>query len=535
MEIYPIKGRYLPGEPITLTIVYDGDAERFRVSVFALDECVHSLAVERTGKKTQVTLPPVDESFAGFGIACQTEAGEQSACAVDVQAELRAFRYGFLSDFSKDEASEADVLAMAKHHVNAVQFYDWSYRHDTLVAPQTEYTDMMGKHNSLDTIKRKIEACHAHGMHALGYGAVYAASEPFAKQHADWRLYAHKDEPLRFIDVFAIMNLESPWQTYLIRQYRNAVEFVGFDGIHMDTYGFPKTALNVAGDVVRLEDDFAPLIEETRNTLPNATLVFNNVGNWPVDHTMHASVDAVYIEVWPPYERYEHIKQLILNAKAARKPVVLAAYPAPFRTDTPERALNAQLVLMSAVAAHGASQLWFGEQNAVLTQGYYADYTRLSDGQELLLRAYDHFFVRYEALLFDDSLKDVSYTHCGWDNQEYLCGKPYSVGGEGGKLWLIIRENKNRKLIQMINLCGDECSNWNAGRSTPQTQSNVTLRIQIHSAVKKVWIASPDAEGGNVQAISYEIVPNDRADILSITIPRVERYTMLYLETEGDA
>jgi dextranase len=357
MEIYPEKGRYLPGQPIELTIVYDGDAERFRVSVFALDECVHVLTVEKTGERTSVTLPPVDECFAGLGVVCQTETGEQAACAVDVQGKLRVFRYGFLSDFSKDEESEADVFAMTKHHVNAVQFYDWSYRHDTLVAPQTEYADMMGKQNSLDTIKRKIKACHARGMRALGYGAVYAASEPFAKQHADWRLYAHKDEPLRFIDVFAIMNLESAWQIHLIGQYRNAMETAGFDGVHMDTYGFPKTALNAGGDVVHLENDFVPLIEETRNALPDATLVFNNVGNWPVDKTMHAPIDAVYIEVWPPHECYCHIKQLILQAKAAQKPVVLAAYPAPFRTDAPERALNAQLVLMSTIAAHGTRVL----------------------------------------------------------------------------------------------------------------------------------------------------------------------------------
>ncbi len=38
---------------------------------------------------------------------------------------------------------------------------------------------MMGKRNSLTVIRRKIAACHARGMRALGYGAVYAASEAF--------------------------------------------------------------------------------------------------------------------------------------------------------------------------------------------------------------------------------------------------------------------------------------------------------------------------------------------------------------------
>lgn len=76
-----------------------------------------------------------------------------------------------------------------------------------------------------------------------------------------------------------------------------------------------------------------------------------------------------YVEVWPPLETYGQLKALILKVKEAQKPVVLAAYPAFFRTEEAERALNAQLVLMSAIAAHGATQLWFGEENAAIAQG----------------------------------------------------------------------------------------------------------------------------------------------------------------------
>ncbi|MEA4914707.1 MAG: glycoside hydrolase family 66 protein [Christensenella sp.] len=531
MELYPEKGRYLPGEEILLAIQYDGAADHFRISVFRMDVCIQKFDVKRTGKRTRVLLPPVKDSFCGLGVRCEADTGERASCAVDIQERLRVFRYGFLSDFSRLEAEDADVLAMAKHHVNAVQFYDWSYRHDTLVASEEDYTDMMGKSNSLAVIRRKIEACHARGMRALGYGAVYAASESFAERHPDWRLYARKGEPIRFIDVFAIMNLESGWQYHIVSQYRSAVA-AGFDGIHMDTYGFPKSALDADGKVAHLENDFSPLIEQTRAVLPEATLVFNNVGGWPVERTMHAPVDAVYIEVWPPYARYEHLRQLILMAKQAQKPVVLAAYPAPFRLDTPERALNAQLVLMSAIAAHGATQLWFGEENAALTQGYYADYSRLSPEQERQLRAYDGFIVRYEELLFDDTLLDVSMTHCGWDNEEYACNTPCSVTGEGGKLWLILREQGNRKLMILINLSGDDSSLWNEGRNAPTERKNVTLQVQTFSALKTAWMASPDRDFGAAETIECKRVENPRGDTLSFCLPSIERFAILYLETE---
>ena len=531
MEIYPEKGRYLPGEDISLTISYDGAAKRFRISVFRLDRCTQTFSVEKIGQKTQFTLPAQEEDYCGLGVLCASDTGETAACAVDIQRDIRVFRYGFLSDFSREETSEVDVRAMAKHHVNVVQFYDWSYRHDTLVAGFDDYTDMMGKQNSFGVIRRKIAACHARGMRAVGYGAVYAASEAFAALHPDWRLYARAGEPLRFIDVFAIMNLKSGWRDHIVAQYRAAFA-AGFDGVHMDTYGFPKTALDAEGNIVHLENDFPLLIKQTRAALPEATLVFNNVGGWPVDRTMHTPVDAVYIEVWPPYERYEHLRQLIQNAKQAQKPVVLAAYPAPFRLDTPERALNAQLVLMSAIAAYGATQLWFGEENAALTQGYYADYTRLSSEQEQALRAYDDFFVRYEELFFDDSLLDVSMTHCGWDNEEYVCDVPYSVTGKGGKLWLVLREQGNRKLIALINLAGDDSSDWNAGRNAPEPIEDVTLHMQAFMPVERAWTASPDRNFGVAEAVEVSRAQGARGDIIKICLPCVERFAILYLETE---
>ena len=53
-----------------------------------------------------------------------------------------------------------------------------------------------------------------------------------------------------------------------------------------------------------------------------------------------------------------------------KSPVVLAAYPAPFRTDT--RSVHYVVAFLSfAIALLGATQLFLGEENAVVTQGYY--------------------------------------------------------------------------------------------------------------------------------------------------------------------
>ena len=148
-------------------------------------------------------------------------------------------------------------------------------------------------------------------------------------------------------DIFCIMNIseQSPWHHHSIGEYRKAVEQVGFDGIHMDTYGYPKTGFSRLGGepkLERLDEQFPALINNTRRELEQSKddvcLIFNNVGNWPVDTVGAAAQDAIYVEVWKPYERYHHIREIIAWAQrhGGGKPVILAAYLVPFRLETEE-------------------------------------------------------------------------------------------------------------------------------------------------------------------------------------------------------
>lgn len=528
MRIFPCKGCFHPGEAISFLVQEAEDAEKLTVHVTNLQEAVCADTFELKNKWDKVTLSRHFD-IGGYGVFCVSDTGDTARTAFDVQDGNTVPRYGFLSDFFPDDADDSDISAMAEHHINMVQFYDWSYRHDHLVTDQEQYTDMMGKHNSLSVIRRKIDACHAAGMKAMAYGAVYAAGEAFAAKHPEWRLYAGADRPIRFIDVFSIMNLRSGWRGHIIGQYQNAITKMGFDGIHMDTYGFPKTALDHEGRIIHLEEDFPGLISDTRSVLPDATLVFNNVGGWPVEYTMHTGVDAVYIEVWPPYDRYEHLKQLILEAKTSGKPVIMAAYPAAFRTSTEEKALYSELLLMCAIQTHGATQLWFGEEQAAITQGYYSDYSRLTAEQRYALKRYDDFFVRYEQLFFSRELKDVSMTHFGWDNQEYLCNQSCSVAGEPGKLWLVLRESKNEKLISVINLCGTDTDRWAEGQNKPIPQTDIEISLQYFGEIKHVLCASPDDPAGDLKPCPYSTEQGDRSRILKIKLPTVSIFMFIWV------
>jgi len=558
IDLYPKKAQYLTGEPIKIIALlspdnWEGENAQYKavLTVTKAEQfqfvCENPLSdIEIAQRRISFYLPGIQTDFGGFGaelsIYRDTMRVQTFSTAFDVVSDSgRAVRYGFLSDFdTSDSDYNSDVENLCKYHINMVQFYDWSYKHDNFIAPIPVYEDMMGRRVDVRTVKNKIEACRSLGMKSLGYGAVYAASKSFHEQHPDWGLYTSDGSPLIFIDTFFIMNVsrECPWHAHIIEQYRLAVSEIGFDGIHMDTYGFPKTAVSKYGGtdvLLHLEDKYPLLIEDAKKALSDirsdARLIFNNVGNWPVKTVADSPQDAIYIEVWAPYERYFHIKQIILDAKAAAaepKPVVLAAYLEPFRKEPTEKAENAAFLLTAVIASNGAYHLLLGEENGVLTQGYYVDHSFLRDTQVRRMRNYYDFVVRYMNILYEDSLTDVSMTHIGWDNTEYQCvNKAWSAYGEPDRIWLNIRENSSMKVINLVNLCGCKDDYWNQGKDTPVPQTDIKIHVQLDGPVETVFLASPDDNMGEAAFLDYEIEKTDRGLTAKIMIPEIKLWSMV--------
>ncbi|MNI18021.1 Cycloisomaltooligosaccharide glucanotransferase precursor [compost metagenome] len=340
------------------------------------------------------------------------------------------------------------------------------------------------------------------------------------------------------------MNIEekSPWRNHIIGEYRRTIEEVDFDGIHLDTYGFPKTGISrltgaEPNQIVRLDEHFPSFINQTRTELEKAKddigLIFNNVGNWPVDTVALADQDAIYIEVWKPYERYHQIGQVLRWAQhyGQGKPVILAAYLQPFRLDTPQRAQYSALLLTGVIAAHGGYHLLMGENGGVLTQAYYVDHTIAEPTFLQKIRDYYDFNIRYANLLYNETLRDVSMTHVDGDNLEYVFEDVnYSTYGEVGKVWTIVRENAHLKTISFINLTNNEDDLWNEGKNKPDTITNIKVKVLLEKEVKAVYMMSPDRDMGRPQPVEYEITDALRGKTLELTIPTLEVWDVLAIE-----
>ena len=260
-ELSACQGRYEENEPVRLLLRQNVNADRADWCISHLERDVIAGSLPVSKPEQELVLPSLKAG--GYGVEIKLYQKDRLLIKLNTAVNVGGsiVRYGFLCDFEKSESDA--VSALAGYHITHVQFYDWSWKHDSLVAPQDEYQDMMGKHNSLPAIRKRIYECHQHGMTAMAYGAVYAACRAFQEAHPDWGLYGAGRQPLIFINTFYYMDIDSPWRDHLIGEYLKAVTEVGFDGIHMDTYGEPKTAFTRNGEKRFLRDGFPALIRDT--------------------------------------------------------------------------------------------------------------------------------------------------------------------------------------------------------------------------------------------------------------------------------
>ena len=141
---------------------------------------------------------------------------------------LQAPRYGFLSQFEAGRNNiDATMSENARYHVNGLQFYDWQYRHEALVPPEDNYSDLLGRHMSLETVRKLIDAAHARNIAAMPYTAIYGASVAFYRAHPDWALFERPDQPYEFGDNFLIImdpSPDSPWTDHLMNEFGRVLD-----------------------------------------------------------------------------------------------------------------------------------------------------------------------------------------------------------------------------------------------------------------------------------------------------------------------
>jgi dextranase len=526
-ELLPTKASFAPGEPLEVEL--RGWSGPIRLSLWRLDRLVAT--ADLSSGECDARFPPQPEG--GYGIE-----GPGLQSALDVLAEpLSRARYGFVSDYSAGRDTHGVVDNIRRLHLNAIQFYDWMYRHARLLPPRDDFVDPLGRPLSLASIRRLVGDVRQAGSLPFGYAAVYAAGKEEWPSWQEDGLFRASGEPWTLGEDF-LWNVDPTserWQAHLAADLRAAEARIGFAGFHLDQYGAPKYALRADGTRVDLARAFPALIDRLSHELPQARLIFNNVNDFPTWATADAAQAAVYIEVWSPHDRLADLARLAEKAHslAPQKSVILAAYLSVYASAAKPEAVEAERLLLATAFSHGATALLHGEEHGVLTEAYYVHHAQLDREAELSIRRYHDFAVRYGDLLFDRAAVDVTGTHLGGVDEEIRLEAPVAVSVEPrpGALWTCVRRLSSGLLVSLIDLSAQDDDRWDAPKRPPQPLGDVRLSLErSRREAGRFLFADPDDRPGLI-ALKPEY--DGRYD--TVALPAFRTWALVWLPEGGEA
>ena len=529
IDFYPCKGCFSPGETVILLMEIESQLEEavgVQIEVRHLTE--RSALIEQsvqvvTGRQSLTIEWTPPARSAGYSARLWIRLANlppyiAATTAFDILTCWTDFpRYGFLTDFSTSRADPDSVLQeLARFHINGLQFYDWQYRHDQLLAPTENYIDPLGREMSLASLRNLVEAAYRHGMAAMPYLAVYAASADFWRDHPDWALYDEAGNPIAFgADFLGLMNPSagSPWSRHLLAEGARALESIPFDGLHIDQYGDPKITWDTNHHLVDLPHAFMDFIQSAADQHPGQTILFNAVGNWPIQAVAESTVDFIYIEIWPPDVEYRHLAEIVLQAGrlSGGKPVVIALYlPA-------NRPAN-NLLVDAVILACGGTRIELGENGRLLSDPYFPKHEEISSDLHTALRQFADFAVRNGEWLRPYNLTPAEQR--AWSQVEL--NSPF-ISTENS-ISTVIRRYPKGYTIQLVNFNGlGSHLRWDEAHVAPTPCKQISINVQMSQKPSQVFWDAPEQIQG-LQQLNFEY----HVGRLSFQIPTIN-YTGLII------
>jgi len=523
IDLYPQKSFFQPGEAVGFFV--DLYAEKvnhghLQIRITHLQEEVESLDIpvnlDEGFQQLLVNWREVNRAPTSFGVdvAFEDDNGRlfgSRSTAFDVLCSWLEYpRYGFVTDFTpgrRDIAETIDLLV--RHHINSLQFYDWGYRHDSLLPTAQTYLDPLNRELSLSVVSEFINAAHERGLSVMPYLAVYASSLEFWRQHKDWGLFDKQKNPILFEDFLALMDpsLDTPWSNHLLKECDRLMEALPFDGFHVDQYGEPKIAFNERGESVDLPVAFRNFISNLKIRHPEMAVTFNAVGNWPIEQLAISAQDFNYIEVWPNspeyWDLYHIVSQALLLSES--KPVVIALYqPA----ENPANILMANAVIY----ASGGTRILLGEGERLLSDPYFPKHQALPPNLQCAIRRYNDFCVRFGEWLGP------------WNKSKPIEGIDLPPG-----IWSIYRETSGWLIINLINITGLVNLRWDQIHDPPEIIHDIQISIPFTGNIHGVWLASPDSENLSLSKVPWQI----KNGMLKIEIDSLHYWSLLAINMNG--
>ncbi|MCA0216665.1 MAG: hypothetical protein LCH43_04855 [Actinobacteria bacterium] len=509
MELTPSAASYRPGEAVMVQLAAAAPSDS-SITVYSLGRTERIVPVVQGDRRVDLGSFEVG----GYGVEL-----EGSTTAFDVLASpFDRPRYGFVAALDEQVDIAGVTSNFRRLHLNLAQFYDWAYRHSTLLPPEDRYLDPLGQERTLSTVNAMAEALSAVGTAPLGYSAVYAVGHDELDTWGASVIHRSDGEAYRLGENFLVLvdPAEPRWLEHYLGQLEAVLETTKLSGFHLDQYGWPKFAQREDGTVVDLAESFVTLLAAIRERMPAVAMMFNNVNDFPTWATATSPQDASYIEVWPPHSGLQDLADLASRTRALRPehPPILSAYLSCYNDDE-RRANTAAELVMATAFSHGASHLLLGEHSSVLTGPYYPDNHVLTEQSLSGFVPWYDFAVRYGDLLYDPKLVDVTETYTGGINGDVVfSGLPVSTKADAGTIWTRVVRTGEGLVLHLINLTDQASTEWDEGKNDLTVVSGLTVTLSLVGSDAVLGFASVE-EPTMVDLVSHATSASEQHDALS--------------------
>jgi len=453
--------------------------------------------------------------------------------------------HGFATSFLPESLPE--VLSWLRAlRCTVVQIYDWMERYSAPLGPPGGWRDPSGREVSFEALRSLAAGIKSNGAVAHAYAPIYAVDLPFAAEHPELLMYRGDGAPERLFDNIVLANpYDLRWQRHFASTYGRAADRIGFNGFHIDSYGFPRAALDKQGRYIDMRVAYESFLESFRAQRPYDQISFNQVNGVPSSLRLPDGPGFRYCEVWPPNDLWRHLEGLLdrsagkagfrgsgpaLGRSAMRGSI--ACYP-PVWADTGPEAREASLrtvVLTEAIATClGASALLYGDTTAVLCDPYYPKHEVLSSAEAETVLAWHQFALGCRDLFLEG--EDTSWYEIGDENGAVSVdwGGPVRPEPVGGGLFVRVARSDNFIGVGIIDLTGSANGSWSEGTS-PGRCRLARGRVLIESPGEwEAAVATLGSGRGRFVPTPFTIVTHRGRVAAELEVPMVAGWSVLRL------
>lgn len=544
--IRELRNFYRTGEEIVLSGLPSG-------TVRVVARLADGTVVEGKGESTTWTLALTKGTYdieafnVDGGLLC-----EEITTVGDHQGERPV--HGFATSF--EDGDVEDIVSWHRAlRTTVVQIYDWMSSYTAPLGDTEGWKDPSNRPVSLTALQSLATEFASMGAVTHAYAPIYAVGNEFASVNPEMLLYEDNGEAIRFLDQIVIANPgNAQWQQHFVKAYGEAMDAIGFDGLHVDTYGYPRLAFDSDGCKVDMRAAYESFLHYLRDARPHDLISFNQVNGVPSAAKLPGGPWFRYCEIWPPNVAWRHFEGLLdrssgvagivptsKNERSVRGS--LACYPPVWSVNSPkalddgpsrENSLRTVLLTDAIATMLGTSALIFGDKSAALCDPYYPKHAQLTEDETAQVIRWRRFALRCRDLFIEG--EDTSWYEINDENGSVGVSSSHPVTPEpvGGFLFARVFHDTDLVTVGVLDLTGSENGLW----------SESSRRGEVRFATVHVLVDDPEGwcvdaailgmDGDRFTPHDVKVIDHRQGRALQVELPLVDGWAVIRMTPRNE-